>query len=96
MAEDLPNNNKGNIDPTLLAILCCPETKQPVSLLDDDTLTKINRHIGEGQVKNKGGHVVKELIDGGLLRADQSLMYPIREHIPIMLIEEGITMDQVL
>lgn len=86
--------SKGNIDPSLLAILCCPETKQPVSLIDKEQLATINHKIGEGLIKNKGGCLVKERLDGALLRSDKSLLYPIREHIPIMLIEEGIFLDQ--
>jgi len=81
---------KGSIDPSLLAILCCPETKQPVSLLDQDRLASINQHIKEGTVKNKAGILVKDRLDGGLVRSDNALIYPIRENIPIMLIEEGI------
>jgi len=33
---------------------------------------------------------VKDPLDGGLLRSDKQVAYPIREMIPIMLIEEGI------
>ena len=84
---------KGSIDPNLLAILCCPETKQPVSLLDEARLLTMNRHIEEGTVKNKGGVPVKEPLDGALLRSDNNLIYPIRENIPIMLIEEGIPLN---
>jgi uncharacterized protein len=30
-----------------------------------------------------------------LIRPDQKILYPIREGIPVMLIEEGIPLDQV-
>jgi uncharacterized protein YbaR (Trm112 family) len=33
---------------------------------------------------------VKEAIDGGLIRADGKLLYPIRRNIPVMLVDEGI------
>ncbi len=94
MANASSDTSKGNIDPSLLTILCCPETKQPVSLISEDQLATINHRIDEGLVKNKGGCLVKERLDGALLRSDKSLIYPIREHIPIMLIEEGIHLNQ--
>ena len=34
-----------------------------------------------------------EPLDGGLIRADRKMLYPIREDIPVMLIEEGIPLE---
>ncbi len=84
------------IDPTLLEILCCPETKQAMTLLDAASLEILNRKIADGELHNKGGNMVKEPLDGGLLRSDKKVTYPIRETIPIMLIEEGILIDGIL
>ncbi|MBN1757647.1 MAG: hypothetical protein JW863_04985 [Chitinispirillaceae bacterium] len=78
------------VDPKLLDILCCPETKQDLALVDDAVIKKINSAIKAGTVKNRGGETVKELIGAGLLREDRKFLYPIREDIPIMLIDEGI------
>jgi uncharacterized protein YbaR (Trm112 family) len=39
---------------------------------------------------NVGGSAVTEPIDGGLVRADEAILYPIRDRIPILLIDEGI------
>jgi uncharacterized protein YbaR (Trm112 family) len=87
------NNTQGQkaLDPQLMAILCCPETKQEVTLLDHVLLEKLNEKIATGELHNKGGSVVKEKLDGGLLRADQVMVYPIRDGIPVLLIEEGIS-----
>jgi uncharacterized protein len=82
--------SQNTLDPQLLAILCCPETKQGVTLLDQSALEKLNKKILAGELHNKGGGVVKEQLSGGLLRADHTVVYPIRESIPIMLIDEGI------
>ncbi len=79
------------LDPQLLTILCCPESKQEVTLLDHVLLEKLNKKIETGGLHNKGGSVVTEKLDGGLIRADQIMVYPIRDGIPIMLIEEGIS-----
>jgi uncharacterized protein YbaR (Trm112 family) len=77
------------VDKELLEILCCPETKQSVSLIDSDAVQKINDGIKSGSVVNRGGATVKEAIDGGLLREDGKYLYPVREDIPIMLIDEA-------
>jgi uncharacterized protein YbaR (Trm112 family) len=83
------------VDPELLKILVCPEDKTPVSLADDALLKKFNDAIAGGKIKNRAGEVVKESIDGGLVREDKAYMYPIRDDIPIMLIDEALPMDQM-
>jgi uncharacterized protein YbaR (Trm112 family) len=93
MSESRASAGNVNIDKDLLAILCCPETKQDVSLASEPLVRQLNDRITKGQLKNKGGHVVSEKLDGGLLRADKKILYPIREDIPVMLIEEGIFVD---
>ena len=81
------------IDPELLKILCCPETRQPVGEADAAVVADLNRRIAGGGVKNRGGHAVKEELDGALVRADRKLAYPVRQRIPIMLVEEGILLE---
>ncbi len=85
-----------NIDKDLLAILCCPETKQDVAMAADTLIGRLNERIANGELKNKGGQIVTEKLDGGLLRADKKILYPIREDIPVMLIEEGIPVDGMI
>ena len=86
---------KVNLDKDLLAILCCPETKQGVVLADDALIQKMNAAIGRGSLKNKAQKPVTERLDGGLVRSDNQILYPIREDIPVMLIDEGIPLAQV-
>jgi len=81
------------VDKELLDILCCPETKQDLKLLDQKTVEKINEAIAQGKLKNKVGEVIKEPVDGALLREDKQFFYVIREDIPIMLPDEAIAFD---
>ena len=90
---ETPEPSRQGINKDLLAILCCPETKQEVSLLEDQSLERLNTAIEKGELHNKAGQLVKEKLDGGLIRKDQKIVYPIRDQIPIMLIEEGIMME---
>ena len=87
---------KVNLDKDLLAILCCPETKQAVVLADDLLIQKVNGAIERGLLKNKAQKPVTEKLDGGLVRADNKILYPVREDIPVMLIDEGIPLDQIV
>jgi uncharacterized protein YbaR (Trm112 family) len=84
-----------SIDKDLLAILCCPETKQPVSMADLSLVMRLNEAIARGELKNTAKKLVLEQLDGGLIRADRKILYPVRESIPVMLIEEGIPLEQV-
>jgi uncharacterized protein YbaR (Trm112 family) len=83
------------LDQKLLDILACPETKEPVSVADDALIAKINAAIEAGTLQNRAGQKVTEKIDGGLVRQDQKYLYPIRDDIPIMLIDEGIPLENL-
>lgn len=96
MADQPSTRRPVRVDKDLLAILCCPETKLDVSLADDALINKLNDAVSRGLLKNKAQKPVAELLDGGLIRSDRKILYPIREDIPVMLIEEGIPLDQVL
>lgn len=85
--------SKVTIDQGLLAILCCPETKQEVSLAPEPLVERLNAAIERGELLNRTQRAVKEKLDGGLLRADKKILYPIREDIPVMLIDEGIPVE---
>jgi uncharacterized protein len=78
------------IDPEFLTILCCPETHQEVRLAEPALIGKVNGQIAAGTLTNRAGQPVKEAIEGGLIRADGKLLYPVRRNIPVMLVGEGI------
>jgi uncharacterized protein YbaR (Trm112 family) len=56
----------------------------------------LNRAIDAGTVKTRGGSQVEERIEEGLVREDDGVLYPVRDSIPIMLIDEAIPLDDVL
>ena len=78
------------IDPDLLKILCCPETHQELRLAELAVIDKLNGQVSAGALKNRAGQPVEEKIEGGLIRADGKVLYPIRRNIPVMLVDEGI------
>ncbi|MEO7426936.1 MAG: hypothetical protein ABI036_17240 [Fibrobacteria bacterium] len=84
------------VDQELLDMLCCPETKEDVSLAAAGLVAELNRKVEAGQLRNRGGEIVKEKMDSGLIRADKKYLYPIREDIPIMLIDEAIPLEGLI
>jgi uncharacterized protein YbaR (Trm112 family) len=84
----------GMVDQSLLDILVCPETKQPLRLADGGLLDRLNASVRKGAVTNKGGAVVTDDILEGLVREDGACLYPIRDDIPIMLIDESIPLSE--
>ena len=82
------------VDPELVEILVCPDTKLNVDLVPAETIEVINQAIKENRVLNIEGQPVKDPLQDGLLREDGKIIYPVRDSIPVMLIGEGIPMDQ--
>ena len=79
----------------LLSILCCPKSKIPVKQLNSSQLAIINQEIGLGNVKYVDGDIVKDLLTDGLITTDHQTIYRIDDDIPIMLIEQGISVSQI-
>ena len=79
----------------LLQILACPETKQPLSIASDELVANLDLQRKEGELINRGGATVTEPIEGGLLRSDGKVFYPIYAGIPCLLIDEGIWLSAI-
>ena len=82
------------VDQSLLDILVCPDTKQPVDRASSVVLDELNSAIRAGSVTNRSGQAVTEPIDEGLVRSDGKVLYPVRDDIPIMLIDESIQLSR--
>ena len=83
------------VDPELLEILVCPETHQPVRPAEAPLLERLNQAIRAGKVTNQSGVGVTQPVEEGLVREDDKILYPVREEIPIMLIDEAIELDKL-
>lgn len=81
------------VDQSLLDILVCPETKQPLRAADAELLEQLNARVRAGSVTTRGGDVVSEEIADALVREDGQVLYPVRDDIPIMLIDESIELS---
>ena len=81
----------------LLNVICCPETKQDLVLADDSLVEKLNSLIESGELKSRSQQIITKKIDGGLIQKDdQKYLYPIRNEIPILLIDESIPLEDII
>lgn len=83
------------IDKKLISILVCPTDHSPLSIAGEQLIARLNRAIAAGGVKNQAGRPVERPIEGGLLRADETLLYPIVDDIPVLLPDEAISLAQL-
>jgi uncharacterized protein YbaR (Trm112 family) len=81
------------IDPRLLSVLVCPETHMALRAADQALVARLNRLAGEGRLRNRRGDLLASPIDGGLVRQDGKLLFPIVDGIPVMLIDEAIPLE---
>ena len=78
------------IDKELLDLLACPETHQSLAEADAALLEKLNGRVAAGGCLNVGGEEVTAPLEAGLVREDRKIVYPIRDTIPVLLMNEGI------
>ncbi|MFC1575159.1 Trm112 family protein [Gemmatimonadota bacterium] len=83
------------VNQELLEILVCPESKQRLRVADTGTLERLNQAVEEGYLLNQGGDRVKSRIEGGLIREDGEVLYPVQDDIPVMLVDEAIRLDSL-
>ncbi|HJN88891.1 MAG TPA: Trm112 family protein [Verrucomicrobiota bacterium] len=82
------------MDEKLLEIMCCPETHQPLAKAGVELIDDLNQRIQAGTLVDRVDEKVTEPIDGGLIREDGKILFPIRQDIPVMLIDQGIPLGQ--
>ena len=78
------------IDEELLEILVCPETGEPLEEVGREIIARLNELVELGTLVDRSGERVSEKIEGGLLCRNGKYLYPVRENIPILLIESSI------
>ncbi|MCB1063089.1 MAG: hypothetical protein KDN20_09235 [Verrucomicrobiae bacterium] len=70
------------LSPELIAQLRCPETRQPLAVADDATLTRVRMASVDAD------------LEGSLVREDGLRAYPVRDGFPILLLSEAISLEQ--
>lgn len=74
--------------------LVCPESRQPLSLADDECLRRLNDAIAAGSLRDLAGQPVTERFSAALIRQDGRRAYPVYGEIPKLVIEAAIELDE--
>ncbi len=74
----------------LLEILRCPQSRTRLRPADGELVARLNREIAAGTLANLAGERIERPIDGGLVREAGDVLYPIVDHIPVLLPDEAI------
>jgi uncharacterized protein YbaR (Trm112 family) len=83
------------MDKRLLAILRCPVTHKELALAKGQTLKRVNAAIDAGELSNRDGRVLDQVLDEALVTDDGKVLYPISNGIPVLLEGESVNMEQL-
>jgi uncharacterized protein YbaR (Trm112 family) len=74
----------------LLALLRCPESRQPLSPAAPELLARLESDRAAGKLRNRAGNAVTQAIEQGLVREDGRRFYPVMADIPVLIAAEAI------
>jgi uncharacterized protein YbaR (Trm112 family) len=74
----------------LLFLLRCPESKQRLSVASPEQLAALESARTAGALRDRAGNAVSEPVLAGLVRADGMLLFPIRDGIPVLLLDQAL------
>ena len=83
------------INETLLQLICCPETHQSLASAPPDLLAQMEALRAKGKLVNRAGQQIEDVLDDVLIRDDGKIAYPVVDGIPVLIIEEGILVDEL-
>ncbi len=83
------------MDKKLLSILCCPITHKGLSLARRDLMQSVNRAIENGELVNREGAQLAEVLAEALVTDDGKTLYPLANGIPVLLAGESINLEQL-
>lgn len=89
----LRNRENAVFDAKLLDRIVCPETRTPLHVADNALVARLNEAIAAGRLKNRVGRQLESPLDGGLVREDGAVLYPIVDDIPVLLVDEAIELE---
>lgn len=78
------------ISDSLLDIICCPVSHEPLQPLDRRRLKSLNKHIADGQVQYVDHTTVEDRARAALITRDGKVIYLVTDGIPVLLPERGI------
>ena len=61
-----------------------------MAVADAAVVERLNALATAGQLRNAAGQAVTAKLDGGLVRADGKALYPVRQNVPVLLVDEAL------
>jgi uncharacterized protein YbaR (Trm112 family) len=83
------------IPESLLDILCCPVSHEPLRPLEKARVKKLNEHIDAGELRYVDGASVEARIGEALITRDGKVVYVVDDGIPVLLPDRGIGTTQL-
>jgi len=83
------------IPTSLLDILCCPVSHEPLRPLEKARVRKLNDEAGEGRLLYVDGSNVTEELSEALITRDGKVVYVVDRGIPVLLPDRGIGTTQL-
>ena len=84
------------MNPNLLNIICCPVTREKLSIATPQQLEFINTEIANSKLTKLDGSIAEKPQSKALINAAKTLLYPIEEGIPILLESEAIEIKGIV
>lgn len=78
------------MDRKLIDLLCSPDTRQPLALLDARGLEALNRAIAAGGMTKADGTPQTGALREALITRDRKQVFRVDDGIPVLLAEEAI------
>ena len=78
-----------------LELLRCPLNLGSLANAEPALLDRLNVRIAAGTLVNRGGETVLAPLEGGLVDEATTLLYPVQNEIPCLLVDEAISLDQL-
>lgn len=79
----------------LLKILRCPQSGEPLALVDEPLLARLNEMVESGKLRNRAGETVSQTLDAGLVAEQGQLVYPVFDDIPDLVSGDAIPLEQL-
>ena len=77
------------ISEEFLGLLRCPLTLSTLEIADDELVASLNEQIAAGRLLNRGGGAIDRAMDGGLVDENRTVLYPVHDEIPCLLVDEA-------